>query len=55
MFKGILGPYVSLFHYANHTLQAKLENVKPHYRDPDQGPSAYRADVLTAARSYKTA
>ena len=45
----VLRPCVSLYTPENYTLQAKLKNVKPHHRDSNQGPSAYRADVLTAA------
>ena len=33
-------PCVSLFTLLKFTLQAKLENAKPHHRDSNQGPSA---------------
>ena len=31
------------------TLQAMLENGKPHHRDSNQGPCAYRPGALTTA------
>ena len=40
---------LAYLHSRKFTLQAKLKNVKPHHRDSNQGPSAYRADALTTA------
>ena len=47
--RGLRPPVSLLLHSRNFTLQAKLKNVKPHHRDSNQGPSAYRADALTTA------
>ena len=47
--RGLRPPCLASFTLPKIHFASKLKNVKPHQRDSNQGPSAYRADALTTA------